>query len=201
MPVIALTGGIATGKSTVSGLLAARGAVIVDADLLAREVIAEGTEGLDEVMAQFGDGVLGADGRLDRERLGAIVFADAGKRRTLEAITHPRIRALTATRVATALESDSPLVVVDIPLLFETGREADFPSVLLVYANRESQLRRLRLRDRLDEGEARRRMAAQLPIDDKCARATWIIDNSGTPEATAAEVACWWASNVGGQPE
>lgn len=195
MGVIALTGGIATGKSTVAAMLAQRGARVVDADLLAREVVAPGTEGLAEVVARFGREVLGGDGGLDRDRLGAIVFADPEQRRALEAITHPRIRVLTAERIAQALADDVPLVVVDIPLYFETARDGMMP-VLLVYADEPTQLRRLMERSGLDEVAARRRIEAQLPIDEKRSRATWVIDNSGDIAATERAVAAWWDEHV-----
>jgi dephospho-CoA kinase len=201
MRVIGLTGGIATGKSTVAAMLAARGAVVVDADVLAREVIAPGEPGYEEVVARFGGDIIDAHGAVDRAALGAIVFADAGARADLEAITHPRIGALMRDRIATAMASPAPLAVADIPLLFERGRATEFPETLLVYAPREVQLRRMRERDGWDEVAAGLRLDAQLPIDEKRARATWVIDNGGSLEATAAQVAAWWGDVVvGPQP-
>jgi dephospho-CoA kinase len=197
MGVIGLTGGIATGKSTVARMLAARGAAVVDADRIAREVVAPGTPGLAAVIDEFGAEVLGPSGGLDRERLGRIVFAAPERRRRLEAITHPLIRALTAERVAAALAAEPALVAVDIPLLFEAGRQADFPATMLVYADPETQIRRLLARDRLTEVEARQRLAAQMPIDEKRRLATWIVDNSGGLDVTADAVATWWADQVG----
>jgi dephospho-CoA kinase len=197
MRIIGLTGGIATGKSTVAGLLGARGAVIVDADRIAREVVEPGTPGQAAVTAAFGAAVLRGDGSIDRERLGAIVFGDAEQRRRLEAITHPLIRDVMASRIAEAMAQDPPLIAVDIPLLFESGRDADFPEVLLVATDAATQLRRLRERDDLDETAARQRLAAQLPIETKRGRATWVIDNSGTLDDTARQVAAFWDSTVG----
>jgi dephospho-CoA kinase len=195
--LIGLTGGIATGKSTVARLLAARGAEIVDADVLAREVVEPGSPGLAEIAAGFGADVLTPDGALDRAALGAVVFADPAQRRRLEAITHPRIAALMGERIAAGLASQAPLVVADIPLLFENDRGGLVEGVLLVDAPEEEQLRRLMLRDGIDEAAARARVAAQMPLAEKRRRATWVIDNAGTPEETAARVAAWWDSWVG----
>ena len=197
MGVIGLTGGIATGKSTVAGMLARRGAVVVDADLVAREVVERGTPGLAQVIEHFGEEVRGPDGALDRERLGAIVFADAERRRELEAITHPLIRARMAQRLNEALAGAPPLVVVDVPLLFEGRRENEYAGVLLAYADPATQLRRLRDRDHLTEAAAQQRLTAQLPIDAKRALATWVVDNSGDIQATEAAVSSWWQTQVG----
>jgi dephospho-CoA kinase len=190
--LIGLTGGIATGKSTVARLLADRGAVIVDADRLAREVVEPGSPALAEIAARFGDSVLTPEGALDRAALGAVVFADPGERRRLEAITHPRIAALMGERIAAGLASDAPLVVADIPLLFENDRGTLVEGVLLADAPEDVQLRRLMLRDGIGEAAARARVAAQMPLAEKRRRATWVIDNSGSPEDTAAQVAAWW---------
>jgi dephospho-CoA kinase len=196
MRLIGLTGGIATGKTTVNRMLAARGAAVIDADELAREAVRPGEPTLDRVVKHFGAGILRADGSLDRARLGAIVFADPTARRDLEAITHPRILELMQERIAAAMAGDAPLVVVDIPLLFENGRETLFEGVLLVYAPPDIQVRRLHERNQLDEPAALQRLSAQLPIDEKRARATWVIDNSGSPDATQREVDAWWDSVV-----
>jgi dephospho-CoA kinase len=198
MRVIGLTGGIATGKSTVAGMLAARGAVVVDADLLAREVIAPGQPGYDEVLARFGRQVVDGSGAVDRAALGAIVFADPAARADLEAITHPRIGALMQARLRDALASPAPLAVADVPLLFENGRETVFPQTLLVYAPAEVQLLRMRQRDGLDAQAARQRLDAQMPIDEKRARATWVIDNGGSLDDTRAQVGAWWDDVVAG---
>ena len=196
MRLIGLTGGIATGKTTVNRMLAARGAAVIDADELAREAVRPGEPTLERVIEHFGAGILRADGSLDRARLGAIVFADPTARRDLEAITHPRILELMHERIAAAMAGDAPLVVVDIPLLFENGRETLFEGVLLVYAPPDIQVRRLHERNQLDETAALQRLSAQLPIDEKRARATWVIDNSGSPDATQREVDAWWDSVV-----
>jgi dephospho-CoA kinase len=196
MRLIGLTGGIATGKSTVDALLVAHGAEVIDADELAREVVVPGEPALDEVARRFGAGMLQPDGTLDRARLGAVVFADPDARRDLEAITHPRITVLMQERIAQALAGAAPLVAVDIPLLYENGRESLFEGVLVVYAPQEVQVRRMFERNGLDKTAAMQRLAAQLPIDEKRSRATWVIDNSGDLEATAAAVDRWWAATV-----
>jgi dephospho-CoA kinase len=196
MRLIGVTGGIATGKSTVDRLLAAHGASVIDADELAREAVRPGEPALDAVVARFGREVLLPNGNLDRGRLGEVVFADPEARRDLERITHPRINELMGERIASALAGPAPLVAVDIPLLFESAREAMFEGVLLVYASPEVQVRRLRERNGLDEAAALQRLAAQLPIDEKRDRATWIIDNSDGLDATSRAVDLWWETAV-----
>lgn len=196
MRLIGLTGGIATGKSTVDRMLAARGATVVDADALAREAVLPGEPTLDRVVQRFGADVLLPDGSLDRQKLGAMVFADPEARYDLERITHPRIIELSQQRIAAGLASDAPLVSVDIPLLYEGERDSTFPGVLVVYAPPEVQIRRLRERNGLDEAAARQRLDAQLPIDEKRRRATWVIDNAGDPDATERQVDEWWAAVV-----
>ena len=177
-------------------MLADRGAIVIDADELAREAVRPGEPTLDEVATRFGRDVIRPDGTLDRGRVGEIVFADAEARRDLERITHPRITELMQQGIAAALAGPAPLVAVDIPLLFESAHEAMFEGVLLVYAPRDVQLRRLHERNGLDEDAALQRLSAQLPIDDKRERATWIIDNSHGVDATARAVDLWWATVV-----
>jgi dephospho-CoA kinase len=195
--IIGLTGGIATGKSTVAAMLAHRGAAVVDADRIAREVVEPGTAGLEAVVGAFGPEVVTASGGLDRARLAAIVFADAESRHHLEALTHPLILARIADQVADLVLSGPPLIAVDVPLLFEGGRQSDFPGgVLLVYADAPTQLRRLRERDGLGDEAARQRLAAQLSIEQKGKLATWVIDNGGSRADTEAAVDLWWRDNV-----
>jgi dephospho-CoA kinase len=196
MRLIGVTGGIATGKSTVDALLVVHGAEVIDADELAREVVAPGEPALAEVARRFGAAILQPGGTLDRARLGAVVFADPVARRDLEAITHPRITTLMQERIAQALAGAAPLVAVDIPLLYENGRESLFEGVLVVYAPQEVQVRRMFERNGLDAAAATQRLAAQLPIDEKRGRATWVIDNSGDLETTAAAVDTWWGATV-----
>ncbi len=193
VPVIGLTGGIASGKSTVGGMLAQLGAAVVDADQLAREVVALGTPGLQEVVAAFGKEVLDGEGRLDRGRLAGRVFADPEERRRLEQILHPRIAELARDRLAAAR---GQLAVYQAPLIFETGREGEFQGVLLVDCDPELQLARLRARDRLGEAGARARLAAQLPAAERRRRATWIVDNSGSLEDTRAQLHRLWEGDL-----
>ena len=184
---VGLTGGVASGKSTVSAILAELGAVVVDADLLAREVVAPGTEGLAEVVATFGEGVLTADGGLDRPAMGAIVFGDEAKRRALEAIIHPRVRAR-----GRALEAEAPegaVVVHDIPLLAETGQARNFDAVIVVDVPTEVQVRRMVELRGMSRAEAEARVAAQAPREKRLAIATHVIDNTGTLEDLRRRVA------------
>jgi dephospho-CoA kinase len=184
---VGLTGGVASGKSTVSAMLADLGAVIVDADILAREVVARGTEGLTEVVAEFGPEVLTEDGALDRSALGALVFADADRRRALEAIIHPRVRAR-AAEIEAAAPADS-VVVHDIPLLAETGQAGSFDAVIVVDVPREIQLDRMvRLRGMAAE-DAQARIDAQASREDRLAVATFVVDNTRTLEQLRRRVA------------
>ncbi len=192
--LVGLTGGIATGKSTAARLLAREGAVVVDADRVAREIVEPETPGLRAIRRIFGPSVLTADGRLDRDALARIVFSDRGARERLNAILHPLIGAEVDRRVEQALARDPEAVVVyDVPLLFETGAEGRCDLVVVVYVPTEIQLRRLMLRDALTETDARARLAAQMPIDEKARRADVVLDNRGFPEALEASVRALWA--------
>lgn len=183
---VGLTGGVASGKSTVSALLAERGAVVVDADLLAREVVAPGTDGLAAVLAEFGPEVLAEDGSLDRPALGAVVFADESRRRALEAIIHPRVRAAGAALEAAA--TGDAIVVHDIPLLVETGQAELFDVVVVVDVPVEEQLRRMVGLRGMTEEDARARVAAQASREQRLAVADHVIDNTGDLEQLRARV-------------
>jgi dephospho-CoA kinase len=183
---VALTGGVASGKSTVSAMLAELGAVVIDADLLAREVVAAGTDGLAEVVAAFGPEVLTDTGELDRAALGAIVFADGQRRRSLEAIIHPRVRARAAELEAAA--SPGALVVHDIPLLVETERAGEFDVVIVVDVPVATQVERMVGLRGMTEAEAHARIAAQASREERAAAATYLIDNTGSLEALRARV-------------
>ena len=198
MRLIGLTGGIATGKSTVAGMLAERGATVIDADELARRVVEPGQPAYTAVVERFGSEVVNPDGTLNRGRLGAVVFADPSARRDLERITHSRIGELMQRGIADAIAHDAPVAVVDIPLLYEATRDDMFEGVLLVYAPRADQLRRMVSRDRFSEAEATARLDAQLPIEAKRDLATWVIDNSGDLRDTERQVAAWWGEEIGG---
>lgn len=187
---VGLTGGIASGKSEVARALAERGAVVIDADRLAREVVAAGTPGHAAILARFGAGVLQPDGQLDRARLADIVFADPDARAGLNGIVHPLVRL-----AAAALEHAAPatsIVVHDIPLLVETGQQDEFDVVVVVAASRQRQRQRLIDFRGLTGDAADARLDAQAPLADKLAVADFVIDNDGTFEALAQQVeACW----------
>ncbi len=186
---VGLTGGIATGKTYVRRRLASRGVPTLDADLLAREVVAPGTPGFEAVVGRFGPGVVAASGALDRARLGAIVFADDAARRDLEAIVHPAVyEAVVAWLDAEARRNRSALAVADIPLLFETGRRYPFDAIVVVACPPALQVARLRARDGLDEAAARQRLAAQWPIDDKVRLADYVVRTDGRFEDTDRQV-------------
>jgi dephospho-CoA kinase len=184
---VGLTGGIASGKSTVSAMLRDLGAVVIDADELAREVVAKGTPGLAAVVEEFGPGLLREDGELDRPAMGALVFADEDARKRLEAIVHP----LVFERIV-ALEAAAPrdgLVVHDIPLLAESGRADTFDAVVVVDAPEEVQVERMVHSRAWTEEEARSRIAAQATREQRNAIATHLIDNTGTIEDLRQRVA------------
>lgn len=183
---VGLTGGIASGKSTVSRLLAELGAVIIDSDLIAREVVAKGTDGLAEVVAAFGEGVLTADGEMDRPKVGEIVFADPDQRKVLEQIIHPRVflRAIEIDEAA----GEHAVIVNDIPLLVETGQQDRFDAVLVVDVPAEVQVERM-VRDRgMTPEDATARILAQATPEQRLAAATYVIDNTGTLEQLAERV-------------
>lgn len=178
-------------------MLAARGAVRIDADQLAREVVAPGTAGHAAVVARFGSTVLAADGSLDRAALGRVVFADTEARRDLEEITHPLIREAMAARIGAALAAAPPLVVVEVPLLFESGLDQVFPASLLVAAPADLRRARIMTRDGLTADEAEARMASQMPEADKRGLATWVLENAGDRAALDDEVTRLWPMIVG----
>jgi len=198
---IGLTGGIASGKSTVAAMLRRIGAHLIDADLIARDVVAPGTPALAEIAAQFGPAVLRPDGSLDRAAMAGRVFGDPAARAALNAITHPRIRAEIVARIeALRASARAAVVVVDIPLLLDTASPDIYglDGVLVVFADDGTRLARLRARDGLSEPEARARFNAQRPLREKLAGATWIVDNSGTIEDTLRQVEALWKTWTGG---
>ncbi len=190
---IGLTGGIGSGKSTVAGLLAARGARIVDADRIAREVVEPGTPGLEAVVVAFGQEVLTPEGALDRPALAAVVFADPDARRRLDGIVHPLVRAR-ATELVAAAPPDA-VVVQDVPLLVETGQAGSYDLVLVVEADLDTRVRRLVGRG-LSEEDARARIAAQASDEQRRAVADVVLDNSGSVEDLEAQVDRFWAERV-----
>jgi dephospho-CoA kinase len=190
MDLIGLTGGIGSGKSTVSGFLRELGARVIDADEGARAVVEPGTPGFDAVVAQFGPEMV-RDGRLDRQRLADVVFNDKQALERLNAIVHPLVREWTVARLTDAADEGVAIAVQDVPLLFENGYEPLFRSTILVWVQEALQLERLLARG-MPEADARARIANQLPIDEKRSRATYVIDNSGTREGTRAQTEKVW---------
>lgn len=197
MQRIGLTGGIAAGKSVVARRFTELGAVVVDADELARLVVQPGTSGYDEVVAAFGHQVVAPDGRLDRDALGRLVFADEGARHRLEAIVHPQVRRLAAEREAAAAAADPAAVVVhDIPLLVETGQADSFGVVVVVAAPASLRVDRLvRLRG-MPRPDAEARVAAQATDDEREAAADVVLDGTGSDENLRAQVDALWARLV-----
>ena len=184
---VGLTGGIGSGKSTVAGMLRARGVPVVDADELAREVVAPGQPALAEIAAAWPDAIA-AGGALDRKRLAARVFSDPAARARLEAITHPRIQDLALARARDLEGAGHRLAFYEASLLVETGRYGDFDGVLVVAVDPEHQIARAMARDGLSRADAEARLAAQLPLADKRALADWVVDNSGDLAATRSQV-------------
>lgn len=191
---IGLTGGIASGKSTVAERLVEHGALLIDADLLAREVVAPGTPGLAAVVARFGTGILASDGSLDRAALGRLVFADPAARRDLERIIHPAVRSRAAELVASAPAGS--VVVQMIPLLVETGQADAFDLVVVVDVPTHLQTQRLISRDGLNAAQAEARLAAQAARAQRLAAADVVIDNSGSPAALRAAVDAFWTEQI-----
>lgn len=191
--VLGITGNIACGKSTIARAFAERGAALVDADQLAREVVAPGSPVLQQLVERFGAGILLADGRLNRDRLGEIIFADPRARQDLNRITHPAIGRLAVERLQSLKQQPKvPLVVYEAPLLFEAGAEGRVDKVLVVSIDPLVQLERLMARDGLDETAARQRIKAQMPQQEKLARADYILDNSGSLSEALQRVDSLW---------
>ena len=184
---VALTGGIATGKSHVRAQLEALGVPTIDSDVLAREAVTPGSAGFDAVIRRFGPDIVDPSGALDRRKLAGIVFQDPQARHDLEAIVHPVVRQATEAWFA-SLDPRQPFAVADIPLLFETGRDADFDAVIVTACDPDTQVRRVITRDRVTEAEARQRIAAQLPLAEKVRRADYVITTDGSPADTDRQV-------------
>ncbi|MCB2146476.1 MAG: dephospho-CoA kinase [Deltaproteobacteria bacterium] len=181
MIIAGLTGGIASGKSTVSRFLSEAGARIIDADEISREVVSQGTTGYDEILSFFGRTILLPDGEIDRKRLGEIIFNDPEKKARLDAIVHPQVFERSAEMIAQiATQTPDAVVIMDIPLLLEAGMERNLAEVIVVYVPEILQLERLMKRDGIDEQAAMARIRSQMPIEEKRKRATVVIDNSRT---------------------
>lgn len=187
--VVGLTGGIASGKSTVSELFKDAGAVIIDADVIARQVVAPGWPAWQAIKSVFGEKVVRPDGALDRTLLGDLVFKDANLREQLEQIVHPHVRAVMDQEVSRHTENHhNKLIIKDIPLLFESGMTDGLTDIIVVYVPAEIQLKRLMKRDGIGPDAARRRIDAQMSMEEKRRRATIVVDNSGDLSQTESQV-------------
>jgi dephospho-CoA kinase len=189
---LGLTGGVASGKSTVAAWLTRQGARVIDADTVARELVVPGSPGLQAVVARFGPAILQADGRLDRQKLGARVFADPGEREALNAILHPPIRQRMIDDLGLAGRQGVPVAVIDAALLYELGLHNWCDAVLNVDCDEREQVERLRHRNGLDEAAALQRVRAQMPAAERRARADWTLDNRGSLDQLAREIERVW---------
>lgn len=196
MRTIGLTGGIASGKTSVARLLERLGAAVVDADQLSREVVQPGQEALGAIVAAFGSGVLNQDGTLNRAALARIVFGDPQARRTLESITHPAIKRLAQEKLARLEQAGVETAFYVAPLLFEAGSAAGYSEIWVVYLDRETQLERLMARDGLDREQALARIASQMPMEEKRRLGQLVIDNGGTREELEAQVLRIWRREI-----
>lgn len=187
-PTVGLTGGIASGKSVVARMFQDLGIPVVDADAIAREIVEPGQPAYGEIRAEFGPEVLAPDGQIDRKKLGAVVFDDREARAKLNAITHPRIAQRSGERLAELQRGDHPYLVYEAALLVENGAYKAFDALVVVAAERTTQLARLQTRDGLDDKQARARIDAQLPLEHKVQVADYVIHNDGDIEETEAQV-------------
>lgn len=192
MYIIGLTGGIASGKSTVSRMLSELGAFIIDADKLSREITQPGKPAWREIVKKFGPDIVQANGEIDRQCLGQLVFANRQARAELEQITHPHIEIAVNAAIADAAKGGFAVIVLDVPLLIEVGWHTKVDAVWVVYVNEQTQLARLMSRDNNSEAAARARMKAQLALQEKLKYADVVIDNSDTIETTQKNVIKAW---------
>lgn len=189
--ILGLTGGIATGKSTVSRYFSDQGYPVIDADLIAREVVEPGTPGLAKIVDYFGQDILLEDGQLDRKQLGELIFNDSVKRKKLDAILDKEIRVMISTRIKEQVGKEVPLVIVDIPLLYEAHYEELMDEVVVVSLTTDTQLERLCARNNLTKEEGLARLSSQMPISEKVKRADDVIDNSGNLTETYQQIEEW----------
>ncbi|HEY6877243.1 MAG TPA: dephospho-CoA kinase [Polyangiales bacterium] len=188
VPVVGLTGGIASGKSTVARAFAQRGIPVIDADVLAREVVAPGSAGLQEIVDTFGHQALLSDGTLNRKHVAALVFADPALRLKLNAITHPRVAQLAAERLAELRPGSVPYAIYEAPLIVENGLHHSMRALIVVAIESALQIERVMSRDSLDRAAAEARLRAQAPLEHKLAAATYVIDNGKTLAHLAPQV-------------
>ena len=187
--VIGLTGGIASGKSTISSILKAVGWPVIDADLIARQIVMPGSKGLEQIVNRFGPQMLNSDGTLDREKLGKTVFDDPKKLSDLDKIEHPLIQEAIDSQLDEFKKQHLPVVVLDVPLLFETGMDEECDLTVLAVVDQATQLKRLMKRDQISKMDAVKKISSQMSLKEKMQRADVIIDNNGTLEQTRSQVA------------
>ncbi|WP_370221779.1 dephospho-CoA kinase [Cytobacillus sp.] len=185
---VGLTGGIASGKSTVSSLLTEKGYTVIDADIEARLAVEKGEEAYQEIVRHFGERVLLSDGSIDRAELGSIIFHDEKERKALNSIVHPAVRKRMTAKKEQAIRNNEQLIILDIPLLFESKLQYMCDKTLLVYADEDIQLQRLMQRNQLSENEAMARIHSQMPLREKKALADAVIDNNGRMEETETQL-------------
>ncbi|KAL1915005.1 uncharacterized protein VTP21DRAFT_7710 [Calcarisporiella thermophila] len=188
MRIIGLTGGIATGKSTVSRAFRSLSIPVIDADLIAHQIMEPGQPGYRDILRHFGTSILHPDGRIDREKLGAIIFADAEQRKVLNKCTHPHVRREIWKKIFWYWFVGERLIVLDVPLLIESGMHKFVSAVVVVFCSEKLQLSRLMARDNSTEQQAKQRIRAQMPLSEKCRYANHIIDNSGSKAETERQV-------------
>lgn len=193
--ILGLTGGISSGKSTVSDYIKHFNIPVIDADLVSREVVERGTEGLKEITHSFGQQILNEDGELNRQKLGHIIFSDQKKRKLLNHILHPRIRECIISQKEKLIKENKPLIVLDVPLLFEASYESEVDAVMVVYVDRNIQMQRLTERNNYSPKEAENRINAQMDLEKKKQLADIVIDNSGTIDETYGQVYSWLSRN------
>ncbi|MDC2841662.1 dephospho-CoA kinase [Limosilactobacillus mucosae] len=187
--VIGLTGGIASGKSTISSILKAVGWPVIDADLIARQIVMPGSKGLEQIVNRFGPQMLNSDGTLDRKKLGKTVFDDPKKLSDLDKIEHPLIQEAIDSQLDEFKKQHLPVVVLDVPLLFETGMDEECDLTVLAVVDQATQLKRLTKRDQISKMDAVKKISSQMSLKEKMQRADVIIDNNGTLEQTRSQVA------------
>lgn len=190
--ILGLTGGIGSGKSTVAKILAELGAKIIDADLLARTAVEAGSPGLAKILDRFGAQLLAEDGELDRKALAAFVFSDTQARDDLNAIVHPEVARLAVEAMQILINESVPVIIYDVPLLYENGLEKSLPKVIVVHVPPDIQRERIRQRDGFDPAEIEARIAAQDDLDEKARKADYLIDNRGTASETRNQVETLW---------
>ncbi|WP_243370484.1 dephospho-CoA kinase [Geotalea sp. SG265] len=196
MRIIGLTGGIASGKSTVAELLKGMDVPVIDADQLSRQVVTPGEPAYNAIVAEFGTGILNTDRTINRTALGKIVFADPAARQRLEAITHPAIRRRAEDELLRLKQSGKPVVIYMAPLLIEAGASSRVDEIWVVYVDRETQLKRVMARDKITREEASQKVAAQMPMEVKKLHGSVVIDNRGSMEELATQVQETWNREV-----